>query len=40
LTLVCRYLAEFDFPCDERMALGVNDTEYAAKAVAGVVGSD
>lgn len=33
-----RYLAEFDFRYNERMALGVNDTQRAAKAVAGVVG--
>jgi hypothetical protein len=33
-----RYLAEFDFRYNERIALGVNDTERAAKAVAGVVG--
>jgi hypothetical protein len=34
-----RYLAEFDFRYNERMALGVNDAERASKAVAGVAGS-
>jgi hypothetical protein len=33
-----RYLAEFDFRYNERIALGVNDTQRAAKAVRGVVG--
>lgn len=33
-----RYLAEFSFRHSERMALGVNDTERAAKALKGVVG--
>lgn len=33
-----RYLAEFDFRYNERVALGVNDTERAAKALAGIVG--
>lgn len=33
-----RYLAEFDFRYNERMALGVNDQQRAAKAVSGVVG--
>jgi hypothetical protein len=33
-----RYLAEFDFRYNERSALGVNDQQRAAKAVAGVVG--
>jgi hypothetical protein len=33
-----RYLAEFDFRYNERMALGVNDTERATKALKGVVG--
>jgi transposase-like protein len=33
-----RYLAEFDFRYNERMALGVDDTERATKALRGVVG--
>jgi transposase-like protein len=33
-----RYLCEFDFRYNERSALGVEDAERAAKAVAGVVG--
>jgi ISXO2-like transposase domain len=33
-----RYLAEFDYRYNERMALGVNDAERARKAVAGAVG--
>jgi hypothetical protein len=33
-----RYLGEFDFRHNERAALGVNDAERTAKAVAGVVG--
>jgi transposase-like protein len=33
-----RYLAEFDFRYNERMALNVSDVERATKAVAGVVG--
>ena len=33
-----RYLAEFDFRYNERMALGVNDNMRATKAVKGVVG--
>jgi len=33
-----RYLCEFDFRYNERAALGVEDAERAAKAVAGVVG--
>lgn len=33
-----RYLAEFDFRYNERSALGVEDTERAAKALKGVVG--
>ena len=33
-----RYLAEFDYRYNERMALGVNDAERARKAVAGIVG--
>jgi transposase-like protein len=33
-----RYLAEFDFRYNERMALGVDDTERATKALKGVVG--
>jgi hypothetical protein len=33
-----RYLAEFDFRYNERMALGVDDKARAAKAVKGIVG--
>jgi hypothetical protein len=33
-----RYLAEFDYRYNERMALGVNDAERARKAVVGIVG--
>jgi transposase-like protein len=33
-----RYLAEFDFRYNERSALGVEDTERAAKALKGVIG--
>jgi transposase-like protein len=33
-----RYLAEFDFRHNTRTALGVNDTERAAKAVKGIAG--
>jgi len=33
-----RYLAEFDFRYNERMALGVNDKARAAKAIKGVAG--
>jgi hypothetical protein len=33
-----RYLAEFDFRYNERIALGVDDTERAAKALRGVAG--
>jgi len=33
-----RYLAEYDFRHNERMALNVSDAERADKAVAGVVG--
>jgi transposase-like protein len=33
-----RYLAEFDYRYNERMALGVTDVERARKAVAGIVG--
>src|SRR6202158_1889167 len=33
-----RYLAEFDFRYNERMALGVNDAERARKAVVGIAG--
>jgi len=33
-----RYLAEFDFRYNERIALGVNDQERAAKAIKGAVG--
>ena len=33
-----RYLSEFDFRYNERVALGVGDAERAAKAVKGGVG--
>jgi hypothetical protein len=33
-----RYLAEFDFRYNERMALGVSDAERASKAVVGIAG--
>jgi transposase-like protein len=33
-----RYLGEFDFRYNERMALGVNDTERTAKAIKGIAG--
>ena len=33
-----RYLAEFDYRYNQRIALGVNDAERARKAVAGIVG--
>jgi transposase-like protein len=33
-----RYLAEFDFRHNERVALGVNDTERTTKVLAGIVG--
>src|SRR6202011_3522384 len=33
-----RYLAEFDYRYNERMALGVNDADRARKAVSGIVG--
>jgi len=33
-----RYLAEFDFRYNERMALGVSDTERSEKALKGIVG--
>ncbi len=33
-----RYLGEFDFRYNERMALGVNDKARAAKAIKGIVG--
>jgi ISXO2-like transposase domain len=33
-----RYLAEFDFRYNERMAMKVTDKERATKAIAGVVG--
>ncbi len=33
-----RYMAEFDFRYSERIALGVNDTERAARALSGIVG--
>ena len=33
-----RYLAEFDFRYNERMALDVNDMERTTKAIRGIVG--
>jgi hypothetical protein len=33
-----RYLAEYDFRYNERMKLGVSDTERTAKAIKGIVG--
>jgi hypothetical protein len=33
-----RYLAEFDFRYNERIALGVNDSERAEKVLRGAVG--
>jgi hypothetical protein len=33
-----RYLAEFDFRYNERIALGVNDVERTEKALRGIVG--
>jgi transposase-like protein len=33
-----RYLAEFDFRYNERVALGIDDTERTRKALAGIVG--
>ena len=33
-----RYLAEFDFRHNNRMALGINDAERAERALLGVVG--
>jgi hypothetical protein len=33
-----RYLAEYDFRYNERMALNASDVERATKAVSGVVG--
>ena len=33
-----RYLGEFDFRYNERIALGVNDTQRAAKAIKGAAG--
>jgi len=33
-----RYMAEFDFRYSERVALGVDDTERAARALSGIVG--
>jgi hypothetical protein len=33
-----RYLAEFDFRYNERIALGVNDAERVEKSIAGIVG--
>src|SRR5215212_1084549 len=33
-----RYLVEFDFRYNERIALGINDQERAAKAIKGAVG--
>ena len=34
---VC-YLAEYDFPYNERMKLGVSNAERTAKAIKGIVG--
>jgi hypothetical protein len=33
-----RYLAEFDFRYNERVALGVDDAEQASRALKGIVG--
>jgi hypothetical protein len=33
-----RYLAEFDFRYNERIALGVDDTERTMRALRGIVG--
>jgi hypothetical protein len=33
-----RYLAEFDFRFNERIALGVNDADRMSKSIAGIVG--
>ena len=33
-----RYLAEFDFRYNERLALGVGDVERTGKALAGIIG--
>jgi hypothetical protein len=33
-----RYLAEFDFRYNERVALGIGDVERTAKALAGITG--
>ena len=33
-----RYLAEFDFRYNNRVGLGIGDTERAEKALAGIVG--
>jgi hypothetical protein len=33
-----RYLAEFDFRYNERVALGIDDDERTTKAVKGIVG--
>ena len=33
-----RYLAEFDFRYNERIALGINDTERTTRALRGIVG--
>jgi hypothetical protein len=33
-----RYLAEFDFRYNERVALGVDDTERTTRALRGIVG--
>jgi hypothetical protein len=33
-----RYLAEFDYRYNERIALGVNDSERMAKSIPGIVG--
>jgi hypothetical protein len=33
-----RYLAEFDFRCNNRIALGINDSERAENALKDIVG--
>jgi hypothetical protein len=33
-----RYLAEFDFRYNERVALGVNDADRMSKSISGIVG--
>jgi hypothetical protein len=38
LVLAVCYLAEYDFPYNERMKLGVSDAERTAKAIKGIVG--